>query len=405
MEQSVDRISQLPEAVVKHILSFLPTKQVVQSTLFSKTWKHAWTTFPILGFHKTFFESQSLYSRNKRKDRDVQKKKADFQKFVERNLRSRSRKRLRIKKFSLSDCLVKPKSMSRVDRWVSFVVESDVEVLNLSFGWSDIYYRMPQTVLVAKSLTELTLHQCKLKSTCGDNISLSSLKKLFLFNVEADDLIIQNLLVGCPVIENMTFDFCFGIKSLKFLGLPKVLTIMVQSNVGLERLELETPNLYSLYINQKHLLSELNLLPCKNLRTLYLNTWNITQKWFDDHLSELPLLENFVLSSCYMLERIKISSHHLKSLELQLCHELVEVMIDAPKLCRLLYTGNAAISFSLNAFALLEAEYSMFGPYGWDDKTIAFLSKMRNSLVFNLRIHSTKVFLVLFISLLDYLVQ
>lgn len=94
----------------------------------------------------------------------------------------------------------------------------------------------------------------------------------------------------------------------------------------------------------------------------------MTEKWLDEHLSGLPLLENLRLRVCSGLERIKLSSrHHLKSLELWLCKNLVEVMIDTPKLCSLLYFGETAISFSLNALGLLKAEYWLWPPYGtWD---------------------------------------
>lgn len=41
---SSDRISNLPEAVIGHILSCLPTKDVVQTCVLSKDWKYKWTS-------------------------------------------------------------------------------------------------------------------------------------------------------------------------------------------------------------------------------------------------------------------------------------------------------------------------------------------------------------------------
>ena len=59
--------------------------------------------------------------------------------------------------------------MSRVNRWISFVLESDVEeqdqTLDAWFG--QMCYRLPYSVLVAKSVTVLTLLGCRLESTCG----------------------------------------------------------------------------------------------------------------------------------------------------------------------------------------------------------------------------------------------
>ena len=113
---------------------------------------------------------------------------------------------------------------------------SDVEELNLDFRYSQIDYILPHAVLCAKSLTALTLHECKLESTtcCGD-INLPSLKKLSLTFVYVDDQVFQNLVSGCPVIEDMKFGNCRGIKSMKSIFiLPKVMAITVTQNDGLE---------------------------------------------------------------------------------------------------------------------------------------------------------------------------
>lgn len=45
-----DRISALPDALLCHILSFLPTKYTVRSTLLSKRWKNKWTSITNLDF-------------------------------------------------------------------------------------------------------------------------------------------------------------------------------------------------------------------------------------------------------------------------------------------------------------------------------------------------------------------
>ena len=78
-----DRISELPEDVLQNILSFLPTKQVFQSTLLSTRWKHVWTTFPILKFDKT----SVLWSSEKKNDPEVKLKRRNFYKFLNKCLR------------------------------------------------------------------------------------------------------------------------------------------------------------------------------------------------------------------------------------------------------------------------------------------------------------------------------
>lgn len=62
-----DRISALPDALVYHILSFLPTTNVVRTTVLSKRWNKMWTSVTNLDFDDerdfcTKKESQQLFA-------------------------------------------------------------------------------------------------------------------------------------------------------------------------------------------------------------------------------------------------------------------------------------------------------------------------------------------------------
>ena len=96
------------------------------------------------------------------------------------------------------------------------------------------------------------------------------------------------------------------------------------------------------------------------------------------------------------------SHHHLKSLGLSSCDNMVEAMVDSPILCRLSYYDNTSnISISLNALDLLEVKYLCFSGYcSWNVERIKFLSKMRNLKVFELSSFSFKVFPYLIIYLI-----
>ncbi|KAI9076742.1 hypothetical protein K1719_041325 [Acacia pycnantha] len=43
--------SELPEKVLSHILSFLPTKEAVRTSVLSKRWEYIWTSIPKLCLH------------------------------------------------------------------------------------------------------------------------------------------------------------------------------------------------------------------------------------------------------------------------------------------------------------------------------------------------------------------
>ena len=224
---ATDRISKLPDHLQQHILSYLSINEVVQSSVLSKRWKNVWTAVPVLGFNTILFGST-----DNKKNLDIQRKLQDFYIFVEKSLESHLKQRLTIREFMLTHGLDKRSLNSRLDCWINYVVKSDVKKLSLHFAAG--YYDLPQSILVAKSITVLILRWCKLDTNCGD-INLPFLKKLSLSYVDADDKTIQKLVAGSLVIEDMKFLKCHGLKSIKFSGLIKAKLIEVELNDDLER--------------------------------------------------------------------------------------------------------------------------------------------------------------------------
>ena len=74
-----------------------------------------------------------------------------------------------------------------------------------------------------------------------------------------------------------------------------------------------------------------------------------------------------------MLERIKISSHCLKTLYLRKCNKLVEVEIDTPKLCKLTHSGHNTISFSVKK---LKRSAFMRMQKSWRARSLVILDKV-----------------------------
>ena len=104
--------------------------------------------------------------------------------------------------------------------------------------------------------------------------------------------------------------------------------------------------------------------------------------------------------NCRMLERIRISSHSLKTLYLMGCYsyKLVEVNIDTPNLRKFEYYSPTVIPFFSNALALSEATYRILKRNAlWNVKKIEFFAKLNNSKLLTLKCHSVKVFLLSFI--------
>ena len=195
----VDRVSELLDYLQQHIMSYLSINEVFQSSILFKRWKHMWTAIPILKVRTKLFGSSEV-----KKNVDIQRKLQDIYISVDKTLGSQFKQRLSIKEFSLIHCLGNHKSFSLVDRWINYVVRSDVKNLSMiivpGYCICDQYYyyeryKLPQCVLVAESLTVLNLCWCKLDTNCG-NINLSSLKILSLAYIDANDKLFKNYLLG-----------------------------------------------------------------------------------------------------------------------------------------------------------------------------------------------------------------
>ncbi|CAI0490982.1 unnamed protein product [Linum tenue] len=53
--EETDRLSDLPEGILHHILSFLDTKPVVQTSVLSSKWRFVWKHVPVLNFRRSSF--------------------------------------------------------------------------------------------------------------------------------------------------------------------------------------------------------------------------------------------------------------------------------------------------------------------------------------------------------------
>nr|POF04942.1 hydroxyphenylpyruvate reductase [Quercus suber] len=193
---------------------------------------------------------------------------------------------------------------SRVDCWINYVVKSDVKKLSLHFAAG--YYDLPQSVLVAKSITVLILRQY--------------------------DKTIQKLVVGSPVIEDMKFLKCHGLKSIKFSGLIKAMSIEVELNDDLERVELEASNLCRVVISQTKQFTYQMLKP-----PLDIAPWNVEKIEF---LTKLGKSKKLTLTSTSakdlvipkkLRDSLPSPSYNVKQLKVETSHprtgqEIVELV-------------------------------------------------------------------------------
>ncbi|GAY67868.1 hypothetical protein CUMW_259840 [Citrus unshiu] len=322
----VDRISSFPEPLLHHILSFLRTEHVAQTSVLSKTWKHVWHTYPTIYFR--------LYSSTLSRQKRVLKG-------LEQTLLNRHMNAIGLKKLMLSlHFSDDPKFASNINRCLIYAIASNVEKLYLYFDY--MKYCLPQIVYYAKSIVVLELEYCKLDSPTR-NVTLSSLRELGLFKCAANDEAIRDIVAGCPLIERLKIIDCRGLKSLEFLNLGKLSKFMVRNEDRLARVSICGPNVRLVDISSLHAPCGINVALCKNLKEFKLFKISITNEWLCNQFSELPFLEYVEIFRCMKIRKLLVRS----------CNTLDEFKLDTPNLSVFDYEGDM-VSFSSNALALSE---------------------------------------------------
>ncbi|KAF2323532.1 hypothetical protein GH714_035945 [Hevea brasiliensis] len=363
---STDLISQLPEHIIHHILSLLRCgKDAARTSILSKRWRDIWASYLILEFdqrkfqkqeRKLYYRSKRLYQRiKKRKDAAIKMKNEMFLNFVDGTLQSRIEQKSSIQKFMLHLTSYNLELSDLLNQWIGTTTKSNIQELDLYIpSKKNSSYYLPQTVFTARTLTALRISGCKL-GACN-YINMSNLQKLCIQKIHIDEEIIQNLILGCPLIDDMRLIYCSGLKTL-LLSSNRLNRVDIHCCHGLKKVEVKSPSLQTFWYHGKgSMRCNINLAMCKSLKSLTLEDANITDDLLKNQLSNFPVLEQLILSNCDALHCVTISSHQLKTLVLRGCDELREANIDTPNLLSFEYRGSKIPFSSLNPSGLREAK-------------------------------------------------
>ncbi|XP_058220013.1 FBD-associated F-box protein At4g10400-like isoform X2 [Rhododendron vialii] len=198
--RSLDRISKLPDSVLCHILSFLPTKYAVGTSILSTRWQYLWTSVAMLDFN----DSELFNKRDRTNGIGEAEVDLRFTNFVNTVLLLSDVSCL--EKFNLkldSFCY-----FGIVKAWISTAIKRNVQKLELRYSeWHNfdgqIPIQLPHMLFICKTLVDLRL-KGNISLKVPASVWLPSLKILEIKEViyENGDSA-HNLIHGCPALEDL----------------------------------------------------------------------------------------------------------------------------------------------------------------------------------------------------------
>lgn len=224
-----DRLSELPDSLIFHIIWFVPMVDVVKTSVLSKRWRNLWTSAPFLNF------DGQMYLRN-----------LVNQSFFRWNGE-------RILKLRLYCNGYKCARAAELESWVMFAKDKGVEELYLHGCWYESNPVPRCLYSCSSSLKELSINAWWLQ--IDRNVEWNQLKGLTITGgIDVDEDAVNKILCGSPKLEVFNLSFVDGrsqklnirSNSLKELSICKY--IRGRDDLSFVKLRIWAPKLESLKI-------------------------------------------------------------------------------------------------------------------------------------------------------------
>ncbi|XP_026444319.1 F-box/LRR-repeat protein At4g14103-like [Papaver somniferum] len=230
MGKAEDRISNLPDSLLHHILSFVETKIVARTSVLSHRWKYIWICIPNL----------EIECDVKNTDR--------FMNFVDGTLNRHSLSNC-IQKLCLKSCFHLPES--HVISCISNVVKkNNLKELSL-FLFQKKPLCIPQSVFNCASLVSLELRIYP-HIHFPDDITFPRLKRLRLRDLKLNnDCWNDKLFINSPILEELYLDSCAFLVPSFCIAISTLKILKINDANGMQHcaLNIHAPSLLSLFYN------------------------------------------------------------------------------------------------------------------------------------------------------------
>ncbi|KAL8505254.1 hypothetical protein ACS0TY_016473 [Phlomoides rotata] len=199
-----DRLSELPNSLILHILSTLPMRNVVRTTLLSKRWNNLWTTIPCLNF--CYF----TYVKKEEVER--------IRNFINRALMLW--KGIKILKFKIYIITYLEVSLAiDIDLWVRYAVEHNVEELEIHIHpLENDEYWAPQCLNSCSSIRKLSLAVEGYNLRIHGSPAWNQLTSLQIHDSCFSDCLVNQIMLGAPQLEVFDLRFEENYENLNILS-------------------------------------------------------------------------------------------------------------------------------------------------------------------------------------------
>ncbi|KAL6616155.1 hypothetical protein ACP70R_038425 [Stipagrostis hirtigluma subsp. patula] len=279
-EDGEDRLSALPDELLHHILSFLTTRDVVQTSFLARSWRNRWKSVPtlrvpdMLGFEDAF---EDAYEANK---------------FVNYLVLLRGQNPLHEFEINYGSA---DETFGYLNLWIRYALSCNVRILRINNNLLGHFCPFPDMLLVSNQLT--TLELC----------SLESQKPLLDFST-------------CPVLQILKLSLT--ILDSTYISSPSVkhLSICGCQFRGSQRARISTPSLISFelveYMGMTPILDDMPLLVSATVKS--------DMQWVDNCIGgfEIGGCGNASCQGCLCIKREERKSVLLESLSHALHLEL-----------------------------------------------------------------------------------
>ncbi|XP_010268835.1 PREDICTED: F-box/LRR-repeat protein 25-like [Nelumbo nucifera] len=213
-----DRLSNLPDNLIHHILSFMDTIYAVRTSVLSRRWRHLWTSIPCLSFdvdimHFATPDEPEIYEGEW----------DHFMDLVDEILIRRDGSDIRKFRFRDDDVDFLSK-VNRLERALWYAVRHNVQELQLEINGDG--FEFPPCIFSCESLRTLELNP---RLQCMDfynPMGFVGLKTMYLCCFNFEENTSGDPFSTCPVLENLVLEHCcfpptevFSISALQLTNL------------------------------------------------------------------------------------------------------------------------------------------------------------------------------------------